>query len=76
MKFYAWIVVHYVDYHKHSKDCKNHNLMPLNELQSTKEKPPIKLKAKYTICVKHKLELNFYCETCEQLVCHDHDWNQ
>ena len=21
-------------------------------------------------CVKHELELNFYCETCDQLVCH------
>ena len=44
--------------------------MPLNELQSTKEKLPINLKTKYAMCVKHKLELNFCCEICDQLVCH------
>ena len=27
-------------------------------------------KAKYAMCQKHELELNFYCETCDQLVCH------
>ena len=45
-------------------------MMPLNELQSKKEKIAIKPKAKYTMCQKHELELNFYCETCDQLVCH------
>ena len=44
--------------------------MPLNELQSNKEKLAIKLKTKYAMCQKHELELNFYCETCDQLVCH------
>ena len=45
-------------------------MMPLNELQSKKEKIAIKPKAKYAMCQKHELELNFYCETCDQLVCH------
>ena len=45
-------------------------MIPLNELQSKKEKIAIKPKAKYAMCQKHELELNFYCETCDQLVCH------
>ena len=72
-----------VDNHKYSRDWQNHNLMPLNELRTRKEELAIKPKAKYAMCQKHELELNFYCETCDQLVCqycimkdhfkHDHD---
>ena len=57
-------------HHKYSKEYQNHNMMPLNELRSKKEEVTIKPKAKYTMCQKHELELNFYCETCDQLVCH------
>ena len=57
-------------YHKYSKEYQNHNMMPLNELRSKKEEVAIKPKAKYAMCQKHELELNFYCETCDQLVCH------
>ena len=57
-------------HHKYSKEYQSHNMMPLNELQSTKKKIVIKPKAKYAMCQKHELELNFYCETCDQLVCH------
>ena len=70
-------------HHKYSKEYQNHNMMPLNELRSKKEEINIKPKAKYAMCQKHELELNFYCETCDQLVCqycimkdhfkHDHD---
>ena len=70
-------------HHKYSKEYQNHNMMPLNELRSKKEEVAIKPKAKYAMCQKHELELNFYCETCDQLVCqycimkdhfkHDHD---
>ena len=72
-----------VDNHKYSRDWQNHNLMPLNELRTRKEELAIKPKAKYAMCQKHELELNFYCETCDHLVCqycimkdhfkHDHD---
>ena len=57
-------------HHKYSKEYQNHNMMPLNELRSKKEEVTIKPKAKYAMCQKHELELNFYCETCDQLVCH------
>ena len=70
-------------HHKYSKEYQGHNMMALDELQSKKEKIAIKPKAKYVMCQKHELELNFYCETCDQLVCqycivkdhlkHDHD---
>ena len=66
----AFLCNHCVGYHKRSKDWQNHNLMPLNELRSSKEKLTIKPKAKYAVCQKHELELIFYCETCDQLVCH------
>ena len=79
----AFLCSHCVNNHKYSKDWQNHNLMPLNDLQSKKEEIAIKPKAKYAMCQKHELELNFYCETCDQLVCqycimkdhlkHDHD---
>ena len=61
---------HCYGHHKYSKEYQSHNMMPLNELQSKKEKIAIKPKAKYAVCQKHELELNFYCETCDQLVCH------
>ena len=48
----------------------NHNMMPLNEARSKKEGITIKPKPKFALCTKHELELNFYCETCDQLVCH------
>ena len=71
------------DNHKYSKEYHNHNMMPLNELRSKKEGINIKPKSKFALCQEHELELNFYCETCDQLVCqycimkdhlkHDHD---
>ena len=57
-------------YHKYSKEYQNHNMMPLNEVRSKKEGITIKPKSKFAMCLKHELELNFYCETCDQLVCH------
>ena len=56
-------------YHKYSKEYQNHNMMPLSEVQSKKEGIIIKPKSNYASCPKHELELNFYCETCDQLVC-------
>ena len=66
----AFLCTHCVSNHKYSRDWQNHNLMPLNDLRSKKEEVAIKPKSKYAMCQKHELELNFYCETCDQLVCH------
>ena len=79
----AFLCTHCVSNHKYSRDWQNHNLMPLNDLRSKREEVAIKPKARYAMCQKHELELNFYCEKCDQLVCqycimkdhlkHDHD---
>ena len=71
------------DNHKYSKEYQNHNMMPLNEVRSKKEGITIKPKSNSALCQEHELELNFYCETCDHLVCqycimkdhfkHDHD---
>ena len=58
------------DNHKYSKEYQNHNMMPLNEVRSKKEGITIKPNSKSALCQEHELELNFYCETCDQLVCH------
>ena len=66
----AFLCGHCFDNHKYSKEYQNHNMMPLNEVRSKKEGITIKPKSKFVMCSKHELELNFYCETCDQLVCH------
>ena len=74
---------HCFEHHKYGKESQKHNMMPLNELRSKKEGITITPKSKFALCQEHELELNFYCETCDQLVCqycimkehfnHDHD---
>ena len=66
----AFLCTRCFDNHKYSKEYQNHNMMPLNELRSKKEGITIKPKSKFALCQEHELELNFYCETCDQLVCH------
>ena len=43
--------------------------MQLEELKSKKETVKIH-KTRKLLCQDHNLEMNFYCDTCEQLVCH------
>ena len=49
----------------HSRDIKSighvQNIVPFTELKASK--------AKALMCEKHDIELLFYCETCEELVC-------
>ena len=42
----------------------------LKELRAEKKDIVVRPKAKPLLCQEHELELNFYCDTCEQLVCH------
>ena len=59
-----------IENHKYSKEYRTHNTMPLNEVESKKENLTIKPKGDRARCQKHEeLELNSYCETCDQLVC-------
>ena len=54
--------------HKRSKRFRGHGIVPLAELRSNKD-VTIQPKAKAPMCKEHDIELLFYCETCEQLVC-------
>ena len=54
--------------HKRSKRFRGHGIVPLTELSSNKD-ITIQPKAKALICKEHDIELLFYCETCEQLIC-------
>ena len=66
----AFLCGHCYDNHKYSNEYQNHNMMPLNELRSKKEGITIKPKSKFALCQEHELEqLNFFCETCDELVC-------
>ncbi|XP_065886705.1 E3 ubiquitin-protein ligase TRIM45-like [Dysidea avara] len=68
--------------HKCDKRSRGHGIVPITELRSKKD-VPIQAKPKVPMCKKHDIELLFYCETCEELVClyctvkdhagHEHD---
>ena len=56
--------------HKRDRRSISHiqNIIPFTELKSGKD-VPVCTKVKMLMCEKHNLELLFYCETCEELVC-------
>ena len=54
--------------HKRNKRFRGHGIVPLTELRYNKH-VTIQPKAKAPICKEHDIELLFYCETCEQLIC-------
>jgi len=56
------------EYHKRSHKTREHGIVPLTELKSKKD-IPIQPKPKALLCKEHDIELLFYCETCDQLVC-------
>ena len=57
------------EYHKCSKEYRNHSVIPLNDLQSKMKEIKLQPKAQQMLCQYHDLDLNFFCETCDQLVC-------
>ena len=58
------------EYHKRSKKYGNHSVIPLNDLQSKMKEVKLRPKAHQMLCQYHDLDLNFFCEICDQLVCH------
>ena len=56
------------EYHKRSVKSRGHGIVPLTELRSKKD-VTIQPKPKAMMCREHDIELLFYCETCDQLVC-------
>ena len=56
------------EHHKRSIKSRNHGIVPLTELRSKKD-VSIQPKPKAMMCREHDIELLFYCETCDQLMC-------
>ena len=56
------------EHHKRSIKSRGHGIVPLTELRSKKD-VAIQPKPKAMMCREHDIELLFYCETCDQLVC-------
>ena len=56
------------EHHKRSIKSRDHGIVPLIELRSKKD-VLIQQKQKAMMCREHDIELLFYCETCDQLVC-------
>lgn len=56
--------------HKRDRNSVSHiqDVIPFTKLKSSKDLP-IYAKPKALMCEKHSIELLFYCETCEELVC-------
>ena len=53
--------------HKYSKSHHTHTLMSLTEMKGNKDL--IESKSVFPTCQEHDLELEYYCESCEKLVC-------
>ena len=56
------------EHHKRSNKSRGHGMVPLTELRSKKD-ITVQPKPKPLMCREHDIELLFYCETCDQLVC-------
>ena len=61
---------HCYEYHKYNKEYNCHKMQQLKELREEKKDICISPKVKPMLCQEHEMELNFYCDTCDQLVCH------
>ena len=67
----AFLCEHCQESHRYSREYQGHHTMQLQELrEENNDGINVKLKPKPLHCKEHELELNFYCETCKQLVCH------
>ena len=53
------------DYHKRDKESRGHGIIPLAELGSV----PIQTPTKPLRCKQHDNEMQYYCETCEEMIC-------
>jgi len=57
------------DFHKRNKQLRNHDVVLLDELKTSKDIPAFEAKVKIPLCKEHEYELKHYCETCDELVC-------
>ena len=57
------------DVHNKNKRL-NHNLLPLNEMQTSNSIQQIQPKSRILLCQDHdENELSYYCDTCKKLIC-------
>ena len=66
----VFLCSHCHESHKYSREYQGHSMSQLKELRKEKKDINVQPKAKPFLCQEHDIELNFYCGTCEQLVCH------
>ena len=67
----VFLCIHCHESHKYSREYQGHSMSQLKELRKEKKDINVRPKAKPLLCQEHDgMELNFYCGTCEQLVCH------
>ena len=66
----VFLCSHCHESHKYSREYQGHSMSQLKELRKEKKDINVRPKAKPLLCQEHDMELNFYCGTCEQLVCH------
>ena len=66
----VFLCSHCHESHKYSREYQGHSMSQLKELRKEKKDINVRPKAKPMLCQEHDMELNFYCGTCEQLVCH------
>ena len=72
---------HCYELHKYNRGYQSHILSQLKELRVEKKNINVPPKIKPLMCQEHNMELNLYCDTCEQLICHycvttDHNGHQ
>ena len=65
----VFLCSHCHESHKYSREYQGHSMSQLKELRKEKKDINVRPKAKPLLCQEHDMELNFYCGTCEQLVC-------
>jgi len=66
----VFLCTHCHESHKYGREYQGHTISHLKELREEKKDINVKPKSKPMVCQEHEMELNFYCDTCEQLVCH------
>jgi len=67
----VFLCTHCHESHKYGREYQGHNISELKELGGEmKDFSLPRPKVKLLLCQEHEMELNFYCDTCEQLVCH------
>ena len=57
------------DQHKYTNTYVGHEIKELKVIQSEKENVMVEPQHKMMLCKEHKLEMIFFCETCNELTC-------